>query len=54
MIMKKAKRLISILMESSLYLTLPLNERRTLLVKMVVDYPFLIDGEAEQKEAFGY
>ena len=41
-------------MESSLYLTLPLTERRTLLVKMAVDYPFLVDGEAEQKEAVGY
>lgn len=50
----KVKELISILMDSSLYLTLPLKERRTLLVKMAEDYPFLLDGEDEQKEAVGY
>lgn len=49
MSMRVAKKLISILMESSLYLTLPLNERRTLLVKMAVDYP-----ESGQKEGVGY
>jgi hypothetical protein len=54
MSMHKAKKLISILMDSSLYLTLPLKERRGLLVKMAEDYPFLIDGQGEQKEAVGY
>ena len=54
MSMYKVKKLISILMDSSLYLTLPLRERRTLLVKMTEDYPFLLEGEGEQKEAVGY
>ncbi len=52
--MTKAKKLVSILMDSSLYLTLPLLERRSLLVKMAEDYPFLLDAEGEQKEAVGY
>ncbi len=52
--MNRAKKIISILMDSSLYLTLPLKERRTLLVKMAEDYPFLLDGDGEQKEAVGY
>ncbi len=54
MSMHKAKELISILMDSSLHLTLPLRERRTLLVKMAEDYPFLVEREAEHKEAVGY
>ncbi len=55
MSMCKVKRLISILMDSSLYLTVPLKERRTLLVKMAEEYPFLLDGEGEdKKEAVGY
>ncbi len=54
MSMQNAKKLISILMESSLYLILPLSERRTLLEQMALDYPFLLDGGAEQKEAVGY
>ncbi len=54
MSMYKVKNLISILMDSSLYLTLPLQERRTLLVKMAQEYPFLVNGEGELKEAVGY
>lgn len=54
MSIQRTKQLLSILMESSLYLTLPLRERRTLLSKMAVDYPFLVDAEAEQQEAVGY
>ena len=50
----RVKKIISILMDSSLYLTLPLKERRTLLVKMAEDYPFLLDAEGEQREAVGY
>lgn len=54
MSMFKARELISILMDSSLYLTLPLKERRSLLVKMAEDYPFLVEGEGEQTEVVGY
>ncbi len=54
MSMYRVKNLISILMDSSLYFSLPLRERRTLLVKMAEDYPFLLDGEGDQKEAVGY
>ncbi len=54
MSMYRVKKLISILMDSSLYFSLPLRERRTLLVKMAEDYPFLLDGECDQKEAVGY
>ncbi len=50
----KIKKLLSILMDSSLYLTLPLRERRSLLVKMADDYPFLVEEEGEQKEVLGY
>ena len=41
-------------MDSSLYLTLPLKERRSLLVKMAEDYPFLVEVEGEQTEVVGY
>ncbi len=54
MSMSKVKELLSILMDSSLYLTLPLKGRRSLLVKVAEDYPFLVDGESEQKEILGY
>jgi hypothetical protein len=50
----KVRELISILMDSSLSLTLPLKERRSLLVKMAEDYPFLVEGEDEQTEVVGY
>ncbi len=54
MTMFKVRELISILMDSSLYLTLPLKERRSLLVKLAADYPFLVEGEGEQTEVVGY
>ncbi len=54
MSMFKVKKLLSILMDSSLYLTLPLRERRSLLVKMAEDYPFLVEVEGEQTEIVGY
>lgn len=47
------KALISILMESPLYLTLPLRERQALLVRMAESYPFLADMEDDEPEV-GY
>ncbi len=45
MSMNKIKRLLSILMDSPLYLTLSLKERYSLLTRMAKDYPFLFEGE---------
>jgi len=44
------KNLISILMESPLYLTLPVKERHSLLMRLTESYPFLTDGEEEKIE----
>jgi hypothetical protein len=52
--MYKIRKLISIMMDSSLYLTLPLKERRALLTEMAEAYPFLVETEGGQKEAVGY
>jgi hypothetical protein len=49
----KIKGLISILMDSPLYLTLSLRERSTLLTRMVEAYPFLIEGDNDGEEV-GY
>lgn len=53
MSMKKVRNLISILMDSPLYLTLALNERHALVKKMAQNYPFLVEAEASQAEG-GY
>jgi hypothetical protein len=44
------KKFISILMESSLYLTLSLKERQSLLERLARSYPLLDDGEDVLKE----
>jgi hypothetical protein len=46
------RELISILMESPLYLTLSVSERRSLLANLATSYPFLLD--ADEEEEVGY
>jgi hypothetical protein len=53
MSMKKVRNLISILMDSPLYLTLALDERHALVKKMAQNYPFLVEAETRQTEG-GY
>jgi len=48
MSMKKVRNLISILMDSPLYLTLALKERHALVEKMVQNYPFLVEVATSQ------
>lgn len=50
---KTQRNIISILMESALYLNLPLLERRVLLARLVQSYPFLDALEDEEPEV-GY
>lgn len=45
--------LVSILMESSLYLTLSLKERRALVAQLAENYPFLAEGKDDEIEV-GY
>lgn len=40
-------------MESPLYLTLPLNERRSLLARVAETYPFFI-ADADEETEVGY
>jgi len=49
----KIRDLISILMDSPLYLTLPLRERYTLLARLGETYPFLIETENDEEDV-GY
>jgi len=51
--MKKVRNLISILMDSPLYLTLALKERHALVEKMAQNYPFLVEAETSHIEV-GY
>lgn len=53
MSMRKVRNLISILMDSPLYLTLALKERHALVVKMAQNYPFLVETDTCQT-GFGY
>jgi hypothetical protein len=53
MSMNKIRNLISILMDSPLYLTLSLKERHSLLARMAENYPFLVEAESDQTEV-GY
>jgi len=53
MSMKKVRNLISILMDSPLYLTLALKERHALVEKMAQNYPFLVEAETSHIEV-GY
>ncbi|MEW6002006.1 MAG: hypothetical protein AB1638_05090 [Nitrospirota bacterium] len=43
----KTKKLISILMESPLYLKLSTRERHSLLTRLANSYPFLFDDKEE-------
>jgi hypothetical protein len=45
--------LVSILMESPLYMTLSLHERQSLLSRLLESYPFLTECGDEEKE-LGY
>jgi hypothetical protein len=45
--------LVSILMESPLYMTLSLEERQTLLTRLLESYPFLSECTDEEME-LGY
>ncbi len=53
MSMHSIRRLLSILMDSPLYLTLSLRERHSLLARMAKDYPSLVEPDSEQIEG-GY
>jgi hypothetical protein len=44
----KKKELISILMESSLYITLSVRERHSLLIRLEESYPILRDGDVKE------
>ncbi len=46
------KHLVSILMESPLYMTLSISERRSLVTSLTESYPFLAD--ADEEEEVGY
>lgn len=46
----KAEILISILMESPIYLTLPIEARRSLLINLLDSYPSLFDAWDYDKE----
>ncbi len=48
MTMQKTKKLVSILMESPLYLTTPVKERQSLIKRMAESYPFIIDRNDEE------
>ena len=52
----KAKDVISILMGSSLYLSLQLEERRSLLERLEESYPQLFTGSgiSDEEETTGY
>jgi hypothetical protein len=50
----QARNLISILMESALYLSLPLEERSCLLSRLINNYPCLLDsGDRDRDEKVG-
>ncbi len=47
---KKSKNIISILMESPLYLTLSIEERSALIARLAECYPFLIEDDDEDMD----
>jgi hypothetical protein len=51
MSMARIRKLLSILMDSPLYLTLPLQERYSLVARMAENYPFLVGTDSEETEA---
>ncbi|MEJ2683843.1 MAG: hypothetical protein P8Z71_05555 [Candidatus Sulfobium sp.] len=50
---RRNRELISILMESPLYTTLSVQERRSLLTRLVESYPVLSEG-VEEEYQIGY
>lgn len=46
----KLRNIVSILMDSSLYFTVPLRERLSLLTGMVENYPFLVITDSARAE----
>ena len=50
---RRTQQLISILMESPLYTTLSVQERHSLLTRLVESYPVLREGKEEECE-IGY
>ncbi len=53
MAMYRRSGLVSILMESPLYMTLSLEERQSLLTRLLESYPFLSESCEEETE-IGY
>lgn len=51
MSMSRIRKLLSILMDSPLYLTLSLQERYCLVARMAENYPFLVGADSEETEA---
>ena len=54
---RKSQQVVSILMESPLYLTLSLKERQSLLERLASSYPSLFTAhgsDAADEEAVGY
>ncbi len=49
----RIKTLVSILMESPLYLTLPVEERLSLITRLAGSYPFLFEDRDDEME-IGY
>lgn len=49
----KLRNLVSILMESPLYLTLPVEERLSLITRLTGSYPFLFEDRDDEME-IGY
>jgi hypothetical protein len=51
----KAEILISILMESPMYLTIPIKARRSLVISLLDSYPFLFDPwDCDKEVEFRY
>lgn len=50
---RRRQELVSILMESPLYTTLSVQERHSLVTRLVESYPVLRDGKEEELE-IGY
>ena len=52
---RKTKQVLSILMESPLYMTLSLGERRSLLERLETTYPNLFNAkETAEEDVVGY
>jgi len=49
----RTRTLVSILMESPLYLTLPVEERLSLITRLTGSYPFLFEERDDEME-IGY